>query len=105
MYPSTVLGTIPNNAYVGQDLAGPNITQVNDVIIPIAGGYAPQGVCNIVNLGKPIVPGSLAGNPYQNLIPPQLSVPFMSGILSTPTYTVPEAIEEVVRCNCDCWLQ
>ena len=105
MYPTTVLGTIPNNAYVGQDLAGPNITQVDDIIIPIAGGYAPQGACNIINTGKPIVPGSLAGNPYQNLIPPQLSVPFMSGILSTPTYTVPEAIEEVVRCNCDCWLQ
>jgi hypothetical protein len=105
MYPTTVLGTIPDNAYVGQDLAGPNITQVNDVIIPIAGGYAPQGECNIINLGSPIVPGSLAGNPYQNLIPPQLSVPFMSGILSTPTYTVADAIDEVVRCNCDCWLE
>lgn len=102
MLPSTVLGTIPDNAYVGQDLAGPNITQVNDVIIPVTGGYSPTGVCSAPP-GKPIVPGSLAGNPYQ--IPPQLSVPFMSGILSTPTYTVPEAIEEVVRCNCDCWLQ
>jgi hypothetical protein len=105
MYSSTVLGSIPDNAYVGQDLAGPNITQVNDVIIPIAGGYTPQGDCNVINLGQPIVPGSLAGNPYQNLIPPQLSVPFMSGILSSPTYSVPEAIDEVVRCNCDCWLE
>jgi hypothetical protein len=103
MLPSTVLGSIPDNAYVGQDLAGPNITQVNNVIIPIAGGYSPTGVCNVINTGKPIVPGSLAGNPYQ--ISPQLSVPFMSGILSTPTLTVPEAIDEVIRCNCDCWLQ
>ena len=103
MLPSTVLGTIPNNAYVGQDLAGPNITQVNDVIIPVTGGYSPTGACNVLDTGKPIVPGSLAGNPYE--IPPQLSIPFMSGILSTPTYTVAEAIDEVVRCNCDCWLQ
>ena len=104
MAPSTILGTIPQYAYVGQDLAGPNITQVNNVITPIAGGFIPQGDCNTLNLGNPIVPGSLAGNPYQNLIQPNLSVPYMSGVLSAPAYSVADAINEVVRCNCDCWL-
>lgn len=104
MYPNNVLGTIPNNASVGQDLAGPNIMQVNNVISPIAGGFTPQGVCENLNLGNPIVPGSLAGNPYQNLVQPQLSTIYTSGLLSPTTYTVSEAIEEVVRCNCDCWV-
>lgn len=100
---TTVLGTIPNEAEPGQDLAGFVITQVPDVINPIA-GFAPSAVPTALNLGDPIVPGSLAGNPYQNLIQPQLSNPYISGVLSPSTYSVPEAIEEVVRCNCDCWV-
>lgn len=99
-----VLGTIPNNATVGQDLAGPNIMQVKNVITPIAGGFTPQGVCENLNLGNPIVPGSLAGNPYQNIIPPQLSSVYTSGLLTPTVYTVSEAIDEVIRCNCDCWV-
>lgn len=105
MAPSPVLGTIPENANFGQDLAGPNITQVPNAIVPIAGGFIPQGNCVNLNLGYPTVPGSLAGNPYQNLVAPQLSVPFISGIISSPTYSVSEAIEEVIRCNCDCWVE
>lgn len=104
MTASSVLGTIPESAAVGQDLAGPNITQVENVITPIAGGFSPSGNVDKLNLGNPIIPGSLAGNPYQNLIPPQLSVPYLSGVLSSPTYSVSDAIDEVIRCNCDCWL-
>jgi hypothetical protein len=104
MYPNDVLGSIPNNASIGQDLAGPNIMQVSDVITPIAGGFTPQGVCENLNLGNPVVPGSLAGNPFQNLVQPQLSNIYTSGLLSPTTYTVPEAIDEVIRCNCDCWV-
>jgi hypothetical protein len=104
MHSSSVLGSIPDNANLGQDLAGPNITQVPNPITPISGGSLPNSTGSRLPLGQPIVPGSLAGNPYQNLIPPQLSVPFTSGILSPSTYNVPEAIDEVIRCNCDCWL-
>ena len=104
MNPAPVLGSIPYDAQVGQDLAGPNITQVSNPITPVAGGFLPQGACSPLNLGKPVVPGSLGGSPYQNLVPPELSIPYTSSILTTPTYTVPQAIDEVVRCNCDCWL-
>jgi hypothetical protein len=103
MQQTTVLGTIPFDAETGQDLAGANIVQVNDVITPIT-GFAPSGVPSPLNLGEPVVLGSLAGNPYKNLLSPQLSNPFTSGILSVPTYTVSEAIDEVIRCNCDCWV-
>lgn len=100
-----VLGSIPYNATVGQDLAGPNIVQVPNPITPVAGGFSPQGECNGLVTGKPMVPGSLGGSPYQNIFPPQLSIPYISGIVTSPTYTVADAIDEVVRCNCDCWLQ
>ena len=104
MNPAPVLGSIPYDARPGQDLAGPNITQVTNPITPVAGGFLPQGACSPLNLGNPMVPGSLGGSPYQNMIPPELSIPYTSGVLTTPTYTVPQAIDEVDRCNCDCWL-
>lgn len=104
MKQTTVLGSIPLDAEPGQDLAGPNIVQVNNVITPIA-GFAPAGAPTPLNLGAPVALGSLAGNPYKNLFSPQLSNPFTSGVLSVPTYTVPEAIDEVIRCNCDCWVE
>lgn len=104
MKAAPVLGSIPHQAEIGQDLAGPHIRHVESPINPVAGGSEPHGACTPLDLGKPMVPGSLGGSPYQNLVPPQLSVPFTSGTLSTPTYTVQQAIEEVIRCNCDCWL-
>jgi len=48
-------------------------------------------------------PGSFAGSPYTNLIPPELNSWYASRTLYPSTYTVSQAIEEVVRCNCDCW--
>jgi hypothetical protein len=57
-----------------------------------------------VDTGGPLVPGSLAKSPYQNLIPPQLNTLFTSDVLSPAQYSVPEAIEQVIDCNCDCWL-
>ena len=48
-------------------------------------------------------PGSFAGSPYTNLIPPELNTWYTSNTLYPSTYTVSQAIEEVVLCNCDCW--
>ena len=57
-----------------------------------------------INTGGPVVPGSLGGSPYQNLIPPSLSTYYTSGILEPATYSVSDAIDQVVACNCDCWV-
>jgi hypothetical protein len=57
-----------------------------------------------VDTGGPKVPGSLAKSPYQTLIPPQLNTLFTSDVLLPAQYSVPEAIEQVIDCNCDCWL-
>jgi len=57
---------------------------------------------NIGVPGGPIVPGSLAGSPYTNLIPPALN-PANSSLLPS-SISVAQAIEQVITCNCDCWV-
>ena len=54
--------------------------------------------------GGPIVPGSLAGSPYTKLIPPALNPVYTSNLLPA-SISVAEAIEQVITCNCDCWVQ
>jgi hypothetical protein len=65
------------------------------------GEYVINGVP--IDTGLPGVPGSFAGSPYSDLIPPNLNSWYTSATLMPSTYTVDEAIDEVIRCNCDCW--
>jgi hypothetical protein len=62
------------------------------------GGLGAQG-------GGPIVPGSLAGSPFTKLIPPALNPIYTSGVLLPASLPVQAAIEQVILCNCDCWIQ
>ena len=62
-----------------------------------------QGIGAPLDTGKAIEPGSFAGSAYQNLISPELSTIYTSRGLLPSTYTIQEAIDEVIRCNCDCW--
>jgi hypothetical protein len=55
--------------------------------------------------GGPIVPGSLAGSPFTKLIPPALNPIYTSNVLLPASLTVAQAIEQVITCNCDCWVQ
>ena len=55
--------------------------------------------------GGPIVPGSLGGSPYVALIPVTLNPIYTSVSLMPASLTVAQAIEEVITCNCDCWVQ
>jgi hypothetical protein len=54
--------------------------------------------------GSPYIPGSLAGSDYQDLIPPNLNTNYTGGTLTSSSYSVDEAIDEVIKCNCDCWV-
>jgi len=72
------------------------------------GYYNPATENYIVNgsavpVGKPIVLGSLAGSQYTNIVPPELNTLYTSNTLLPSTYSPQEALDEVVRCNCDCW--
>ena len=72
--------------------------------------FYPPVTAAIVNVasqgGGPIVPGSLAGSPYTNIIPPALNptnLLFTSSLLPS-SISVAQAIEQVITCNCDCWV-
>ena len=72
------------------------------VLPPITGTMTTLGIPIVT--GAAIVPGSLAGSPETQLIPPNLS------IFNTPSNTkaviLPKkAIEQVITCNCDCWVK
>jgi hypothetical protein len=72
------------------------------------GYYNPATENYIVNgspvpIGRPIVLGSLAGSQYTNIVPPELNTLYTSNTLLPSTYSPQEALDEVVRCNCDCW--
>lgn len=55
--------------------------------------------------GAPVEPGSLAGSPFAEVIDPSLDAIYTSDVLLPASYSVAEAIDEVVKCNCDCWVQ
>jgi len=56
-----------------------------------------------IDTGQAIEPGSFAGSRYRSLIPPELNSVYTSDVLLPSTYSIQEAIDEVIRCNCDCW--
>jgi hypothetical protein len=59
----------------------------------------------IAATGAPIVPGSLAGSPYSKILPPTLNALYTSPVLLPGSPTVQQAIDDVITCNCDCWIQ
>lgn len=87
-------GTVNNVAGGGESLIAPEFFAGPGA----GGGLGGQG-------GGPIVPGSLAGSPYTKLIPPSLNPIYTSGVLLPASLPVQAAIEQVILCNCDCWIQ
>ena len=92
----TLAGSVP--ATLDTVLGSPNPYGYYD---PTDDRYYSDGVA--IDTGQAVEPGSFAGSQYQNLISPELSVIYTSDILLPATYSIQEAIDEVIRCNCDCW--
>ena len=110
--------------------SGPTIgspTQINDVINPFQTGVSlldnkpePLNCSNIVvvkagakvatGIGSPVddgqaeALGSLGGSPDTDLVPININTKYISSTLTPTSFTVAEAIEEVILCNCDCWV-
>jgi hypothetical protein len=82
------------------------VTTVPGVNSPIAtvGTLVPSGQGAPLDVGQAL-PGSLAPSKAINLLPPELSVPLTASTLAPASLSVAEAIEEVIKCNCDCWVQ
>jgi hypothetical protein len=72
--------------------------------VPQAGPVVVLGPGSPLDAGQADEPGSFAGSSYKNLIPPNLDTAFTSKVLSPAVLSVPEAIDQVITCNCDCWV-
>ena len=57
-----------------------------------------------LDVGKASVPGSFAGSTVTTLIPTTLNAAYTSGTLLPASFNVSDAINEVIRANCDCWV-
>lgn len=114
--PATNVYRITNPLFDGQG----GITQDNPVLGPLLGAaidglqldlviltgpVQPIGIGVPSQTGSPVLPDSFAGSPYRNVLPPNLDSAITSGTLTPSIYSVQEAIDEVIRCNCDCWVQ
>jgi hypothetical protein len=56
-----------------------------------------------IDTGEPDFPGSFGGGGFENIIPTELNPPYFSNNVLSSVYSINEAIDDVIRCNCDCW--
>lgn len=101
-----------SNGYIDYEtgryiVVNPEVDSISSVDNPTAGSSTP-GLDNLVgsvlDVGAAEVPGSFAGSSYSSLIPPNLNNWYLSNTMLPSVYKINEAIEEVIRCNCDCWV-
>lgn len=69
-------------------------------IFPTVGTVVPSITGSELDIGR-APPGSLSPSKGINILPPKLKL--ASGTLPG-TFNVPEAIDHVIACNCDCWV-
>ena len=103
------------NTLGGQYLIGLMRETRNTTRINLMGGSMDNGIPASLPsiaqnfLGIPLstgsaIPGSLAGSPQVNLIPPNLQLPnFDPAAISNNILTPSQAVAHVTTCNCDCW--
>lgn len=48
--------------------------------------------------------GTLGGSKYRNVLSSTLNIDYISSTVIASKYSVAEAIEQVIHCNCECWL-
>ena len=84
--------------------AGNPLVDINNpcCCVVVVGTNIPTGNEKVLDTGQPLVLGSLAG--AVPIIPINLSYAYNSSTLLPTTYDVQQAIDEVIRCNCDCWV-
>ena len=96
---------VNNTNILGPSLNGTGPEIADPIIVIRAGASLPVGPCiQDLDIGRAVAPGSLAGSASSNLIPIALNTAFLSGTLLPSIFTVSEAIEDVILCNCDCWI-
>lgn len=81
-----------------------NMIPIEPIAVVVVGAATPTGEGEILDDGSATYPGSLAGSPDINFIPPNLDLTLTSSVLLPSTLSVNEAIDDVIKCNCDCWI-
>jgi hypothetical protein len=79
------------------DTVDPNFPEFPPIIPGDPGPGTP------IDTGEPNFPGSFGGGGFGDIIPPELNPPFFSNNVLSSVYSINEAIDDVIRCNCDCW--
>ena len=104
--PTTNNLIITNSDYSTNNPSDPGTTGFGtggtDNIIGENGGTTNSTV-EVVDYGTSNTPGSFSGSEYANITSPNLNIYYISNTLLPSTYTIAEAIEDVIHCNCDCW--
>jgi hypothetical protein len=107
--PTTNNLIITNQDYSTNNPSDPGTTGFgtggSDNIIGENGGTAStaSSTVEVVDNGTSDTPGSFSGSEYANITSPNLNIYYISNTLLPSTYTITEAIDDVIRCNCDCW--
>lgn len=100
------LGYYNGNEYITTSgtMKGNPVVDVNNpcCCVVVVGTNIPTGNEKVLDTGQPKVLGSLAG--ALPILPVNLNTAYTSSTLLPVTYSVSEAIDEVIRCNCDCWV-
>ena len=79
------------------DTVDPNFPEFPPIIPGDPGPGTP------IDTGEPDFPGSFGGGGFGDILPPELNPPFFSNNVLSSVYSINEAIDDVIRCNCDCW--
>lgn len=97
-----LVGGVLDSGIVNTELTLPRLSGTTARQSPVA-GYTPSNcVANVpIVTGAATTPGSLAGSPEVSLIPTNLSI--FNASLKCSVLTPSEAVNQVQKCNCDCW--
>jgi len=85
-------------------IKGNNAIQTQPIAVVTVGARVPTGQGAPLDVGKPEFLGSLAGSQATNLVPCTLNSAYTSSVLLPSQLSVQEAIDEVIKCNCTCWV-
>lgn len=79
------------------------------VVDPIYGAKPAPVATSLIGTGSAVPcdppPDYVLGvNQVKQIIPPELDAEFTSSVLAPSAPTVQQAIDQVIKCNCDCWV-
>lgn len=98
---STIPGSIKPILDITADQVDDEVDdEVDDDFIIIIGVTIPIGESEILGTG---IPNFITGE-TANVIPNNLNAGFISKNLLPSNYSIPDAIDKVIECNCDCWI-